>query len=121
MFNVRPPVWEMDFHLTLAGDAFDGVLLSAVIFPTSCLGMRCGTEVSQFLGIFLPILEFMHVALPCYPTPRAGKKSSETDSIKSQISSKTSRGKTDSTKIRHERHHPRQPGEQLLPIQVATG
>ena len=65
MFNVRPP---------LAVDAFDGVLFCAVIFPTSCLGMRYGTEVSQFLKIFLPVLEFMYVALPCYPTPRAGKK-----------------------------------------------
>ena len=49
------------------------------------------------------------------------KKTSETDSIKSQISSKTSRGKKDSTKRRHQRHHKRQPGEQLFPIQVVTG
>ena len=46
---------------------------------------------------------------------------SETDSIKSQISSKTSSGKKDSTKRRHQRHHQRQPGEQLFPIQMATG
>ena len=32
-------------------------------------------------------------------------KPSKTDSIKSQISSKTSRGKKDSTKRRHQRHH----------------
>ena len=43
------------------------------------------------------------------------------DSVKSQISSKTSRGKKDSTKRRHQRHHKRQPGEQLFPIQVGTG
>ena len=42
-------------------------------------------------------------------------KTSETDSIKSQISSKTSRGKKDSTKRRHQRHHQRQPGKQLFP------
>ena len=35
----------------------------------------------------------------------------ETDPIKSQISSKTSRGKKDNTKI----------GEQLFPVQVVTG
>ena len=47
-------------------------------------------------------------------------KPSENDSIKSQISSKTSRGEKDSTKKRHQRHHKRQPGEQLSPIQVVT-
>ena len=44
-------------------------------------------------------------------------KFSETDSYKSQISSKTSRGKMDSTKGHHQRHHRRQPGEQQLKIQ----
>ena len=48
-------------------------------------------------------------------------KPSEADSIKSQISSKTSRGKKDSTKRHHHRHHMRQPGEQQFPIQVVTG
>ena len=36
--------------------------------------------------------------------------------IKSQISPKTSRGKKDSTKGRHQRHHQRRSGEQLFPI-----
>ena len=40
------------------------------------------------------------------------RKHSETDSIKFKISSKTSRGKRDSTKRHHHRHHKRQPGEQ---------
>ena len=48
-------------------------------------------------------------------------KSSETDSIKFKISSKTPRGKEDSTKRHHHRHHKRQPGEQQFPIQVVTG
>ena len=48
-------------------------------------------------------------------------KSSETDSIKFKISSKTPRGKKDSTKIHHHRHHKRQPGEQQFPIKVVTG
>ena len=37
--------------------------------------------------------------------PRVGRKPSETDSIKSQISSKTSRGEKGSIKRRHQRHH----------------
>ena len=52
---------------------------------------------------------------------RVSRRKSETDSIKSQISSKTSHGKKDSTKRRHQRHHHRQPGKQLFPIQVVTG
>ena len=47
-------------------------------------------------------------------------KPSETGSIKSQITSKTSRGEKNSTKRRHQRHHQRQPVEQLFPIQVVT-
>ena len=52
---------------------------------------------------------------------RVGRKTSETDSIKLKISSKTSRGKKDSTKRHHHRHHKRQPGEQQFPMQVVTG
>ena len=48
-------------------------------------------------------------------------KPPETDSIKFKISSKTSRGKKDSTKRHHHRHHKRQPGEQQFPKQVVTG
>ena len=43
------------------------------------------------------------------------EKPSETDSIKFKISSKTPRGKKDSTKRHHDRHHKRQPGEQQFP------
>ena len=45
----------------------------------------------------------------------------KTDSIKFKISSKTSRGKKDSTKRHHHRHHKRQPGEQQFPKRVVTG
>ena len=48
-------------------------------------------------------------------------KAGETDSIKFKISSKTSRGKRDSTKRHYQRHHQQQPGEQQFPIQVVTG
>ena len=44
------------------------------------------------------------------PLLNKSKKLSETDSIKFKISSKTSRGKKDSTKRHHHRHHKRQPG-----------
>ena len=50
-----------------------------------------------------------------------GKTLKKTGSINSQVSSKTSRGKKDNTKRRHQRHHKRQQGEQLFPIQVVTG
>ena len=50
----------------------------------------------------------------CMSHPRVGRKTPETNSIDSKISSKTSRGKKDSRK----RHHQRQPGEQQFPIQV---
>ena len=42
-------------------------------------------------------------------------RESETDSIKFKISSKTPRGKKDSTKRHHHRHHKRQQGEQQFP------
>ena len=42
----------MAVHLAAAGDVFDGVLFCAVFFPTRCLG----TELSQFLRLFLPTL-----------------------------------------------------------------
>ena len=48
-------------------------------------------------------------------------KPTETDSIKSKTSSKTLRGKKDSTKRHHHKHHQRQPGEQQFPVQVVTG
>ena len=52
---------------------------------------------------------------------RVERKTPETDPIKFKISSKTPRGKKDSTKRHHHRHHMRQPGEQKFPIQVVTG
>ena len=47
-------------------------------------------------------------------------KPSETDPIQSHISSKTSRGKNDSTKTHYQRHHRRQPGKKQFPILVVT-
>ena len=71
-----------------------------------------GTRTTSFLGKILSVL--IHVEV------KEGK-SSETDSIKFKISSKTPRGKKDSTKRHHHRHHKRQPGEQQFPKQVVTG
>ena len=51
---------------------------------------------------------------------RVGRKTLR-NLLKSQISSKTSRAKKDSTERRHQRHHKRPPGEQLFTIQVVTG
>ena len=69
---------------------------------------------------------YLSALVPVLPSKRkrvsrVGRKPSETDSIKSQISPQTSRGKKDSTKRRHQRHHQRQTGKQLFPIQVVTG
>ena len=57
-----------------------------------------------------------------FPRPMEKKvgKISDTDSIKSKISPKTSRGKN-STKRHHHRHHQRQPIEQQFSTQVVTG
>ena len=52
---------------------------------------------------------------------KVGRKTPETDSIKFKISPKTPRGKKNSTKRDHHRHHKRQPGVQQFPIQVVTG
>ena len=44
-------------YLAVAEDAFDGVLFCAVLFFSHELSwMRSGTELSQFLRIFLPTL-----------------------------------------------------------------
>ena len=43
----------MAVHLAVAGDVFDGVLFCAVFFHEMSW-MRSGTELSQFLRIFLP-------------------------------------------------------------------
>ena len=47
----------MAVHLVVAGDVFDGVLFCAVHFPHEMSSMRSGTELSQFLRIFLPTLQ----------------------------------------------------------------
>ena len=47
----------MAAHLVVAGDVFDGVLFCAVHFPHEMSSMRSGTELSQFLRIFLPTLQ----------------------------------------------------------------
>ena len=52
---------------------------------------------------------------------RVGRKPSETDPIKSQIPSKTSRGEKGQHKDINKDITKRQPGEQLFPIQVVTG
>ena len=63
MFNVRLagdhlPVWEMAVHLSVAGDAFDGVFFFVCcLFSDEVSQMRSGTELSQFLRIFLPTLD----------------------------------------------------------------
>ena len=46
----------MAVHLTVAGDVFDGVLFCALLFSHNMSWMRSGTELSQFLRIFLPTL-----------------------------------------------------------------
>ena len=38
----------------VAGDVFDGVLFCAVLFSHEMSWMRPGTELSQFMRIFLP-------------------------------------------------------------------
>ena len=45
----------------------------------------------------------------------------QTDSIEFKISSKTPRGKKNSTKRHHHRHQKRQPGEHQFPKQMVTG
>ena len=43
--------------LAFAGDVFDGVLFCAVLFSHKMSRLRSGTELSQFLRIFLPPLQ----------------------------------------------------------------
>ena len=62
------------------------------------------------------------VPIICYKYNKEWEeKTSETDSIKFKIPSKTPRGKKTAQKRHHHKHHKRQPGEQQSPIQVATG
>ena len=44
-------------HLAVAGDDFDGVIFCAVLFPSEMSCMRSGTELSQFLRVFLHTLK----------------------------------------------------------------
>ena len=46
-------------HLAVTDDVFDGVLFCAVLFPTMSW-MRSGTELSQFLRIFLPTSSYIN-------------------------------------------------------------
>ena len=49
----------MAVHLTVVGDVFNGVLFCAVLFSHEMSKMRSGTELSQFLRIFLPTFAFV--------------------------------------------------------------
>ena len=51
MFNVRLAA----DHLYVASDVFYAVLFYAVFFPHEMTWMKSGTELRQFLKIFLPI------------------------------------------------------------------
>ena len=51
----------MAVHLAVTGDVFDGVC--AVLFPHEMSVMRSGTELSQFLSVFLPTLGYGRVRL----------------------------------------------------------
>ena len=46
----------MAFHLTVAGDVFDGVLFCAVLFSHEMSWMRSETELSQFLDYSNPLV-----------------------------------------------------------------
>ena len=54
----------MAVHLAVAGDVFNGVLFCAVLFSHEMSWMRSGTELSQFLRIFLPTLVHADYTLP---------------------------------------------------------
>ena len=69
---------------------------------------------------FITFIRLRKKFISKYVWIRVGRKPSETDSVEFKISSKTPRGKKDSTKRHHHRHHKRQPGEQQFPIQVVT-
>ena len=61
MFNVRLAGDHLySVHLAVAGNVFDGVFLYYPFSPRD-VSMKSGTELSQFLRIFLPI--FQHVCL----------------------------------------------------------
>ena len=49
----------MAVDLTIVGDVFNGVLFCAVLFSHEMSKMRSGTELSQFLRIFLPTFVFV--------------------------------------------------------------
>ena len=44
-------MWEIAVHLDVVGGIYDAVFLCTALFPT-----RFGTELSQFLRMFLPTL-----------------------------------------------------------------
>ena len=49
-----PPVRKIAVHLAVGGDVFDRVFLCC--FPNEMFWTRSGTELSQFLRVFLSIL-----------------------------------------------------------------
>ena len=57
----------MAVHLAVAGDVFDGVLLCAVLVSHEMSWMRSGTELSQFLRIFLSALGWVGLILDKKP------------------------------------------------------
>ena len=95
----------------------------------------CGRCERGLFGHFFSRLSFLFSFSSCLKEPLSPEqptkqpntfkekvgKPSETDTIKSQISSKNYHEKKDSTKRHHQRHHQRQPGEQLFPIQMVFG
>ena len=84
-----------------------GFLIIEVILPS--LSERIiGLISSRGCPYLLPILQ-----------EQVGKPS-EPDSVEPKISSKTSRGKLDSTKRHHQRHYQRVPGEQQFSIHMIT-
>ena len=46
--------FNVSVHLAVTGDIFDGVLFCAALFSHEMSWVRSGTELSQFLKIFLP-------------------------------------------------------------------
>ena len=61
MLNVRlagdHQYGKIAVHLAVVGDVFDGVFLCC-LSRTRYLGMRSGTELSQFLTVYLSVFEF---------------------------------------------------------------
>ena len=70
----------MAVHHTVDGDVFDGVLFCAILFPPEMSWMRSGTELRQFLGIFLPTQSFNPLIIPVHTDSQLLCKSSQSGS-----------------------------------------